>query len=96
MPPKYKSGDRVRVLNQIRWGHIRTPLFVLGKTGIVETCRGKFPDPEKLAYGLDGLPPVPCYCIKFDYPEVWGKSCPEVSRNDKMYIDIYEHWLNSA
>ena len=47
MPPKYKSGDRVRVLNQIRWGHIRTPLFVLGKTGIVETCRGEFPDPEK-------------------------------------------------
>ncbi|MDP6084807.1 MAG: nitrile hydratase subunit beta [Nitrospinota bacterium] len=95
MPPKYKAGDRIRVQKQVRWGHIRTPLFVLGKRGLVDNLRGEYPDPEKLAYGMDGLPPIPLYCIKFDYLEVWGESCPESAKNDKMHIDIYEHWLDT-
>lgn len=83
----------MRVLNKVRWGHIRTPLFVLGKRGVVVTLRGFYPDPEKLAYGMDGLPLIPCYCIQFEHPEVWGESSPVCSKNDKMYIDIVEHWL---
>lgn len=94
MSPRFKPGDRVRVLSKVQWGHIRTPLFILGKSGIVETCRGEFPNPEQLAYGMDGQPPIPCYCIMFEYPEIWGKSCPEISKNDKMYVDIFEHWLD--
>ncbi|MFQ5915629.1 MAG: SH3-like domain-containing protein [Nitrospinota bacterium] len=95
MTAKFSVGDQVRVQNQVKWGHIRTPLFVLGKRGVVEDFRGEYPDPEKLAYGMDGLPAIPLYCIKFDYPEVWGESCPAASKNDKMYIDVYEHWLEA-
>ena len=39
---------------------MRTPAYLKGKAGWVESLIGAFPNPEDLAYGLSGLPEGPC------------------------------------
>ena len=88
---RFKPGDRVRVRAEDRSGHIRTPFYVRGKVGRVERVYGEFPNPEMLAYGKDGLPKRTLYLVAFDQSEVWDRY--QASPRDKLYVDIYEHWL---
>jgi hypothetical protein len=91
--PRFKAGDRVRVRADDRPGHIRTPFYIRGKTGWVERVHGTFLNPESLAYGQDGLPKRPLYLVGFQQAEVWDRyGAPK----DKLFIDIYEHWLEPA
>jgi len=87
---RFKAGDRVHVRFAEPPGHIRTPHYVRGKTGVVERYYGDFPNPEELAYGKDGLPPRPLYLVGFRQGDVWGESPAPA---DKLYVDLYEHWL---
>jgi nitrile hydratase subunit beta len=89
--PAFKAGDRVRVKSEERAGHVRTPAYVRGKLGWVQRVHGEFRDPEKLAYGGDGLPLQPLYMVGFHQTDLWD---PYVeSRRDSLYVDIYEQWL---
>lgn len=88
---KFKPGDRVRVRAEDRPGHIRTPFYVRGKVGWVERVHGEFLNPETLAYARDGLPLRPLYLVGFHQAEVWDQY--QASPKDKLYVDIYEHWL---
>lgn len=92
---KFKSGDRVRVLFEERPGHIRTPFYVRGKSGWIAEVYGDFPNPEELAYGKPGLPKKTLYLVGFDQREVWGERY-RASERDKLFVDIYEHWLEPA
>ncbi len=53
---EFHPGDRVRVREDFPPGHIRTPVYVRGKTGVVKRKFGTFPNPEVLALGRDGMP----------------------------------------
>ncbi len=94
MERKFQPGDAVRVIERNQPGHVRTPLYVRGKTGVIERVVGSFPNPETLAYGQSGLPYKMLYRVNFDQTALWpdydGK--PE----DSLEIEIYEHWLESA
>ena len=48
----FEPGDRVRVLPSEKPGHVRTPAYLKGKTGWVESLIGAFPNPEEIAYGV--------------------------------------------
>jgi hypothetical protein len=89
MGARFREGDRVRVKDEARPGHIRTPSYIMGKTGVVSRVHGSFRNPEQLAYGQDGLPKVPLYCVAFDAQHVWGRP----TGSDKVVVDVYEHWL---
>lgn len=91
---RFKPGDRVLVRAEDRPGHIRTPFYIRGKIGRVERFHGEFPNPELLAYGRDGLPKKPLYLVSFIQTEVWDNY--RESPKDKLYVDIYEHWLEPA
>jgi hypothetical protein len=91
---RFKPGDRVRVKFEDRPGHIRTPFYARGRTGWIERVHGDFLNPEALAYGGDGLPRKTLYLVGFEQSAVWG-SYPGSPR-DKLYVDIYEHWLEPA
>ncbi|MBI4526073.1 MAG: nitrile hydratase subunit beta [Deltaproteobacteria bacterium] len=91
---RFKPGDRVRVKMEDRPGHIRTPFYVRGKTGWVERVYGDFLNPELLAYGRDGLPKRALYLVGFASTDVWEQH--HMSARDKVYVDIYEHWLDPA
>ena len=72
-------------------GHIRTPWYIRGKTGVVERICGEFGNPEELAYGRDGTPKQPLYRVRFLQKEVWDDYAE--NPNDTVDIEIYEHWL---
>jgi hypothetical protein len=90
---RFRAGDRVLVKMEDRPGHIRTPWYVRGKTGWIERLHGEFRNPESLAYGGDGLPKRPLYLVGFEQSRVWGQYA---AAKDKLFIDIYEHWLEPA
>lgn len=90
---KFKPGDRVRVKFEDRPGHIRTPWYVRGKSGWIERVYGDFLNPESLAYGRDGLPKKTLYLVAFRQADLFEKSA---GSNDKVLVDIYDHWLEAA
>ena len=91
----FNPGDRVRVRSSEQPGHVRTPSYVRGKFGWVERVHGQFRNPEKLAYGLDGLPHQTLYMVGFRQTDLWRERYMESAR-DNLYVDIYEHWLEPA
>ncbi|MBO55572.1 MAG: nitrile hydratase [Dehalococcoidia bacterium] len=90
---RFNIGDSVAVRIDSPRGHYRTPIYIQGKTGIIESICGRFKNPERLAYGYDGYPLKTLYTVEFLQKDLW----PDYKGNiaDKLLIDIYEHWLNS-
>jgi len=87
----FKPGDPVRVRKAHPPGHVRTPHYIRGCRGVVESIAGDFADPEELAYGRDGLPKKALYRVRFQQSKLWPDYAgPEA---DSLVIDIYEHWL---
>lgn len=90
----YRLGDRVQVRADSPTGHCRTPLYIRGKIGHVTAYQGSFLNPEFLAYGYSGLPQQPLYSVEFPQSEMWENYVG--SAEDKISIDIYQHWLHPA
>ena len=89
---KFQLGARVRVRQGFSQGHVRTPAYIQGKTGLVNRVHGSYLNPESLAHGGSGLPSKYLYMIEFDQAEVWGDYRGE--KGDKLYVDIFEQWLS--
>ena len=89
--PCYCVGDTVTVREAYPIGHVRTPYYIRGKTGVIERICGAYPNPEELAYARNGLPRQPLYRVRFLQAEVWpgysGQS------EDTIDVEIYQHWL---
>jgi nitrile hydratase len=94
MSPRFKPGDAVTVRQAYPPGHIRTPYYIRGRSGVVERVCGSFPNPEELAFGRNGLPAQPLYRVRFVQRQVW----PDYgdAGSDTVDIEIYEHWLEPA
>jgi nitrile hydratase subunit beta len=90
-PQRFRPGERVRVRSEDRPGHVRTPGYVRGKMGRVESVLGKFRNPETLAYGESGLPERPLYKVSSRQADLW-EEYPGPA-DDELCMDIYEHWL---
>ena len=90
----FAPGTPVIVREDYPPGHIRTPIYVRGKMGIVTRHIGEFRNPETLALGRDGLPMKPLYEVKFRQSELW----PDYNgpAGDTLLIDLYGHWLSEA
>lgn len=91
MADRFSPGEDVRVRDDYPPGHIRTPVYIRGKKGVVTRAFGAFKNPETLALGLDGLPPKALYEVRFRQKDVWPDYAgPE---GDALLLDLYEHWL---
>ena len=89
--PRFSAGERVRVRKVDSPGHIRTPHYVRGKSGVVERFVGWFRNPEELAYGRSGMPLKALYRVRFAQSQVWADYSG--APHDTLDIDLYEHWL---
>jgi nitrile hydratase subunit beta len=91
---RFSLGDRVRVLELDKTGHIRTPYYIRHHLGEVIQCCGHFLNPEDLSVGSTAGPVIPLYRVRFRMNELW----PGYERNpgDVLVIEIYDHWLSSA
>jgi len=92
---RFGPGDRVWVRDEEKPGHVRTPHYIRGKIGTIAAIHGIFRNPESLAYGGDGSPRKPLYLVGFRQEDVWGQRY-RGARNDRIYVDIYDHWLEPA
>jgi nitrile hydratase len=92
--PRFAPGDRVRVLDLERRGHMRTPTYIRAKVGTVTGWCGAFLNPEDLAYGRTSGPVVHNYRVEFEQTQVWPGY--RGSAADRLHIEIYEHWLEKA
>ena len=89
--PRFEPGDRVRVLRRSPPGHVRTPWYCRGKPGEVERICGRYRDPEQLAYGNRNAECRTLYRVRFASRALWPDY--EGSEQDRVEIEIYEHWL---
>lgn len=97
MTARFAPGDSVRVRDD--WPeakarvHIRTPHFLRGVEGTIETVLGAFPNPEDLAFGRPAAP-KPLYQVCFPqralFPDAKG------AEKDTLTADLFEHWLEPA
>lgn len=94
MRRRFAPGDLVRVRVARPPGHVRTPYYIRGRTGVIERICGEFGNPEELAYGRDGLPRRPLYRVRFRQEDVW----PDYrgAAGDSVDVELYEHWLDPA
>jgi nitrile hydratase len=91
---RYRAGQRVRVATRPHEGHHRTPDYLKGKAGNVDRVHGAFTNPETRAYGADGLPLQPVYLVGFAQRDVWPAY--RGAAGDRIYVDVFEHWLEEA
>ncbi len=94
MTPRFRSGDAVRILDLEKPGHVRIPFYVRRRTGIVERYCGAYPNPEELAYGKPGLPPVDLYRVRMSQQDLWADYSGSAA--DTLEIEVYDHWLEKA
>ena len=94
MSGPFQPGDQVRVRAVYPPGHLRTPYYIRGKSGVIERVLAAFPNPEERAYGRNGLPAKVLYRVRFQQHEVW----PDYTgpADDTVDIEIFEHWLEPA
>jgi nitrile hydratase subunit beta len=90
----YQMGDRVRIIDLAKRGHVRTPIYVRNKVGVVTRFSGAFENPEDRAYGRKGLGKIRLYRVRFAQRELWPDYAG--SADDALELDIYDHWLRPA
>lgn len=93
MNARFEPGQPVRVRRAFPPGHVRTPFYCRGRTGVVDTVAGAYGNPEEQAYGRPG-PPTTLYRVRFRQADLW----PDYTgpADDHLVIDIFEHWLEPA
>ncbi len=94
MNPRFAPGARVIVHAATPPGHIRTPYYIRGRTGVIERTCGAFPNPEERAFGRDGLPACTLYRVRFRQRDVWPDYAEDEA--DTLDVEIFEHWLEEA
>ena len=92
VPAKFSAGDRVRARNINPPHHTRLPRYARGKCGLVFRAHGVFAFPDTNAQGLSASPQH-LYSVCFRAAELWG---PEAPTNDRVYIDMWEAYLEPA
>jgi len=91
---RFSVGEEVRVLDLNKSGHIRIPVYIRGSVGeIVHYC-GKYLNPEDLAIGRTDGPAIDLYRVDFSMRELWRSNT--YRPNDRLVIEIYDHWLAPA
>lgn len=91
--PRFAAGDRVRILDLGKPGHVRVPCYARDRVGEVERHCGAFANPEELAYGRPGLPPVDLYRIRLPQSGLWSTGG---DTGDELELEVYDHWLAPA
>lgn len=96
---RYAVGQAVVVRSEtagslVRWRkpHLRTPGYVFGCHGIVESLEGVFGDPEFLAFrGGGGQRKEHLYRVSFKQADLWPEAA--TASNDRVVVEVYEPWL---
>ncbi len=84
---RFQAGDGIVVRDVEPVGHAHLPLYVRGKSGVVERDLGTFVYPD----GEEKLQHV--YSICFRARELWGQ---DASARDSLFFNLYDGYLEPA
>jgi nitrile hydratase len=90
--PSFRVGQRVRARNINPTGHTRLPRYARGKTGVVVRDHGVYTFPDTNAH-FQGEKRQHVYSVRFAARELWGD---EASRQDSVYVDMWDDYLERA
>lgn len=85
--------EMVRVSKMMPPGHVRTPAYLRGKTGMIERSLGSFGNPEQLAYRRPA-DEKQLFRVRFTMAEVWGDAAENA--DDTLDAEIFAHWLTKV
>jgi len=89
---RFQPTQRVRARNINPIAHTRLPRYARGKIGTIARVRGVDVFPDAVTQGL-GKKPQHVYTVHFTAQELWGAPA---SRNDSVYADLWEDYLEPA
>ena len=89
--PIFRPGERVRVVERFPLGHYRVPLYLRGKTGVVERLVEPAVDNEEEGFGRNAGMKRHYYRIAVPMTEIWRQYAG--ARQDQLYIEVFETWL---
>ncbi len=90
--PIFNPGDRIRILSRSPIGHYRVPIYLRGKTGVVEAAvEPAGIDNEEEAYGRNAGMRRHYYRIAVPMTELWPDYVG--SPRDSLRIEVFETWL---
>jgi nitrile hydratase subunit beta len=92
VPPRFKPGHHVVTRNIHPTGHTRLPRYARGKRGVIEQDYGVWVFPDTHATGR-GQKPQHLYSVRFTARELWG---PEAAQSDRIYLDLWDDYLEPA
>lgn len=85
-----EAGRHVTIRDMSPPGHIRTPKYLRGKSGVIERALGAYENPEQRAYCLPATKKQ-LYRVRFAMRELWGGEAE--NPDDTLDAEIYEHWI---
>jgi hypothetical protein len=90
--PIFGRGDNIRILSRSPIGHYRVPIYLRGKTGVVESViEPTAIDNEEGGFGRNAGSRRHYYRIVVPLTEIWPDYVG--SRNDDLHIEVFESWL---
>ena len=91
MSARFAVGEGVRIAARCAPGHVRTPVYVRGRSGRIERVLDRFADPEREAYGAGAGERVRLYRVRIPQASLW----PDYAGgpHDVLELEVFEHWL---
>ena len=90
--PRFRAGDRVAISNRFPIGHYRVPLYIRGKTAMVEAVIGSpRVNNEEEGFGRNAGMKRHSYRLAIPLAELWPGYTG--SANDGLRIEVSESWL---
>jgi nitrile hydratase len=92
--PVFQPGQQVRVTERFPLGHYRVPLYLRGKSGVVERLVQPAIDNEEEGFGLNAGQKRHYYRIGVAMSDIWTDYTG--AKQDRLYIEVFETWLEAA
>jgi nitrile hydratase len=90
-PPAFEVGQRVLTAKHGHKGHTRLPQYARCHIGTVHAYHGAHVFPDLSAQGTEIH--QHCYNVMFESAELWPEAA---GRKDKVYLDLWESYLEEA
>ena len=90
---RFAVGQRVRIADRTPPVHHRVPCYAKGQVGTIERVCGMHGQPETFIRG-SGDPLTRLYRVRIPQTDLWPAYTGDA--DDKLEIEIFEHWLEDA
>lgn len=93
--PRFKVGDRVRIMNRSPVGHYRVPIYLRGQQGVIEMIiEPTGVDNEAEGYGRNVGARRHYYRVAISMKRIWRDYAG--SSRDSLHVEVFETWLEET